>query len=60
MCCGSQSESGVCFYIPLISDVNNVYFRAIRGEIPPKILNFLPKMLKHMINYTLNAKFHPQ
>ena len=27
------------------------------GDIPPKFSGF-PKMLRHVINYTLNANFH--
>ena len=34
-----------------------VNFRAVRGEILPKILKMpFPPILRHVINYTLNTK----
>ena len=60
-CVGIQSATSIFSTIQLTS----VYFRAVRGEIPPpqKFSNCPSKILSYVIKYTvytLNTKFHPQ
>ena len=57
VCVCTRARACVCMCMSVCS----IYFRADREVKFPllKILKLLPKILRYVINYTLNAKFYP-